>query len=322
MKQLIISSSHRICRLVFTAAVMFVISSCGEGSAPQQASISGDAAKVAGDATVVTTRTAKNSEISQLPHTGKQVAATPPQLAAFGMIWHNSSNNKDYIFDGADWVPHDQSVEEYYQTKTKAAAKSVAMIQEEVCLDGDPACTPTGAHKKHEGYACTVCHKVGGRLVFDKTGPAYGTGAPAPTYDATAKTCTNVACHSIPAGTFSYYFPGDDLDGDGYPDPELKTVSYGGVSASKTPSWYSTGGSCKACHNYPNNSYGVFQWHTGIHGGTINACEYCHNSPTNVNSPIAQSVGGIPTAILIPSLHANGTVNVNARFKSTCFNCH
>jgi hypothetical protein len=98
--------------------------------------------------------------------------------------------------------------------------RSTNLTQDEVCLDGDPACTPTGAHGKHGAYLCSVCHKVAGRLVFDKTGPAYATGYPNPTFDATAKTCTNVACHRVPPGTFSYYF---GVDGNG--DPVLYTVS-------------------------------------------------------------------------------------------------
>jgi hypothetical protein len=201
--------------------------------------------------------------------------------------------------------------------KAPAIAKaSAALTQDEVCLDGDPACTPTGAHGKHGTYACSVCHKVAGRLSFDRTGPAYATGYPAPTFDATAKTCSNVACHTVPPGTFSYYFPG----GDG--EPVLNTVSYGGGAPRPTPSWYATGAiGCTACHDNPprNGSTGSNAWHSGYHGnqgptGAYNQCQFCH--------PDATGAGGVGTAITNAALHGNGVANVQARFTSACFGCH
>lgn len=196
------------------------------------------------------------------------------------------------------------------------AVSSEALTQDEVCLDGDPACTPTGAHAKHGGYACSVCHKVAGRLVFDRTGPAYAAGYPAPSFDATTKTCSNVGCHRVPAGTFSYYFPG----GDG--EPALNTVTYGGGAPSPTPSWYATGASCTACHDDPprNGSSGSNVWHSGYHGGqgptgARNQCQFCH---PDAYSPST----GVGTTITNPSMHGNGAVNVQATFTSTCFGCH
>jgi hypothetical protein len=188
------------------------------------------------------------------------------------------------------------------------------LAQGDFCVDAD-SCTATGAHARHAGYDCKVCHFVGGRLAFQKTGPAYGTGLPAPTFDATAKTCSNVACHSVAPGTFSYYFwVGDD-------EVELRTVSYGGGAAQTTPSWYATGVGCAACHPNPprNGSTGSNVWHSGTHGSidpnaATNQCQLCH--------PDATGSGGVGTAITNPSLHANGTVNVQANFRSSCFNCH
>ncbi|MFO0583743.1 MAG: CxxxxCH/CxxCH domain-containing protein [Anaeromyxobacter sp.] len=173
------------------------------------------------------------------------------------------------------------------------------------CEPDDPACTPTGAHAKHSAYACTVCHAVAGRVVFAKPGPARAAGQPNPSFDVTAKTCSNVACHSVPAGTFSYFFPG----GDG--EPEMKTVSYGGGAAATTPSWYATGAGCAACHGNPPANY---LWH-GSHGGG-NQCELCHKD--------ALSSGGVATGLnpANAALHANGTVNVDASFRSSCFGCH
>jgi hypothetical protein len=210
-----------------------------------------------------------------------------------------------------------------------------------------PQCTTApdkvGAHPKHAGYACSVCHQVGGALCFDPAGPAVKAGAPAPTFDFTLKTCSNVACHGVPAGTYSYYFPGNETDPDGYPIPELKTVNYGGTMAASTPSWYATGAGCTACHGNPpaNGSDGSNAWHSGNHAGSqnfsmggglvlnANQCELCHNRlQGSTYSPIAQSAVGPPdgkyhgTAILIPALHGDGAVSVVARFRPACFGCH
>ena len=257
--------------------------------------------------------------VSALPIKGKLVSAVAPKKAAFGMIWFNTTENREYIFDGTQWVPHDQTVDDFYNSQaliTKNTAKTVALTLDEVCVDGDPACTPTGAHAKHGSFACSVCHKVAGRLAFDKLGPAYATGYN-PTFDATAKTCSNVACHGVPSGTFSYYFPG----GDG--EPVLNTVTYGGGtgSAQTTPSWYVTGaGTCAGCHGNPprNGSSGTNVWHSGNHAGTptssTNQCQFCHPDATGTN--------GQGVSITNAALHANGTVNVQARFTSACFGCH
>lgn len=191
-----------------------------------------------------------------------------------------------------------------------------ALTADQVCIDGDPACTPSGAHAKHAAYSCATCHAVAGRLSFQLTGPAYGAGQPAPTFDAVAKTCSNVACHVVPSGTFSFYFPG----GDG--EPALETVSFGGGAAGTTPSWYSTGGGCTGCHKNPPDAPagGKYVWHSGYHGGqgptgANNQCQFCH--------PDAYSPGtGIGTTITNPSLHKNGVVNVQATFRSSCFGCH
>jgi hypothetical protein len=206
-------------------------------------------------------------------------------------------------------------------------------LTQDSCVPG-PGCEPTGAHAKHTS-TCSVCHKSAGRLAFDPTGPAYPASGLIPSFSATTKTCSNVACHGVAAGTFSYYFPGNEMDEEGYPIPELKTVHYGGTMAAGTPSWYSTGASCSACHGNPpaNGSDGSNVWHSGQHACNVtvgptpaNACALCHNDPANVNSPIALSSSAgdcayIGTTIQIPALHGNG-VNVNARFRSQCFGCH
>jgi len=248
-----------------------------------------------------------------------------PKNGLVGQIYHDKTNNRDWIFDGAQWVPHDNTVEAYYeQLKQNAATRE--LTQAEVCVDGDEACTPTGNHgliapyppTGHGTFLCQVCHNVGGRLAFQKNGLAYlGPGLPTPTFDATAKTCSNIACHAIKQGTFNYYFP------DGAGDPQLNTVTYGGAAPKTTPSWYATGAiGCAACHDDPprNGSNGSNVWHSGQHGnqgptGAYNQCQFCH--------PDASSPGNnIGDTITNATLHANGTVNVQATFRSACFNCH
>jgi len=217
--------------------------------------------------------------------------------------------------------------------------KAPAIAKGSAALTG-PACVPTGAHAKHGAYACSVCHTVGGSLCFDLNGPAKIAGGPDPSFDFAAKTCSNIACHGVPSGTYSYYFPGnEDNDGDGYPDPELKTVTIRGNPAGTTPSWYVTGpAGCAACHPNPptNGTDGSNNWHSGFHANRTNvgptpanACELCHNIPTNVNIPIALSApdsNGYYRAYSINSAgaayHSNGTFNISARFRSQCFGCH
>ena len=297
--------------LILSAAAFLLVAGCGEPTKAPQESADGN-----------TTTLAKSADIAALPKLGRMKIVAPPPKAVFGMIYINTTNNREFIFDGSMWVPHDHSVDTFYSSRP--IVKSTALMPSDVCLDGDPDCTPTGAHGGpttqpvgHYVFDCRVCHKVGGRLSFDKTGPAYAVGKPAPSFDATSKTCSNIACHGVPTGTFSYYF----LGGDG--EPVLNTVSYGGSATVTTPSWYATGGAaCTACHGNPpaNGSSGSNLWHSGYHGGggptsPLNQCQLCH--------PDASSPGnGIGDTITNASMHANGTVNVQAMFKSSCFGCH
>ena len=193
----------------------------------------------------------------------------------------------------------------------RSTPRAAALVAADVCLDGDPLCTPTGAHARHGAFACSVCHKVAGRLAFDRSGPAYGAGLPTPAFDAVAKTCSNIACHGVPQGTFSYWFPG----GDG--EPELITITYGGPGGG-SPNWYATGGAtCSACHGDPPANG---TWHSGYHGnqlptGPLNQCQYCH--------PDASSPGNaVGDTITNPALHRNGVLDILPKFTSACFNCH
>jgi predicted CxxxxCH...CXXCH cytochrome family protein len=217
------------------------------------------------------------------------------------------------------------------------------LAQADFCDDAEsPTCIPTGAHGKlavnfatgHAGFECKECHYIGGRLAFkpaSKGGLAF-LPAPAarPYFDATAKTCSNIACHTVPAGTFSYYFPG----GDG--EPVLNTVPYGGGGPQPTPNWYSTGASCSACHVSPPRYNGQpYAWHSGLHGGTLayNDCQLCHLDATSsyqgggvwnavgLSTATNCTVNGVPNQPC-SKLHANGALNVNATFRTQCFGCH
>lgn len=232
-----------------------------------------------------------------------------PAKALFGQIYHSTTDNREYIYDGAAWVPHDKGVDDpEWQPKPAAiGVMKTAFIQ--------PPCSPTGAHGGHAVFDCKTCHLVGGVVCFDPAGKAVAAGKPAPTYDPASKTCSNVACHGVSSGTFSFYTQGGD--GEAY----LNTVTVYGSAIKTTPSWYDTGISCGACHDDPprNGTDGSNAWHSGYHAGTptmaSNQCQFCH--------PDASSPGnGIGDTITNPTLHANGVYNVQATFKSTCFNCH
>ena len=191
-------------------------------------------------------------------------------------------------------------------------------------------CSPTGAHAKHGTYTCATCHFCAGTVSFDPAGPAVAAGQPAPTFDATAKTCSSVACHGVPAGTYSFYFPESDENS------ELQTVPFGGT-AGATPSWYATGQACTACHDLTYQG-AKYPWHSGQHGSTVpngNACFTCHMDAigtvlTTGPSPdtALNTANNCPPGSPYPgttscrSYHANGALNVNGRFTSRCFGCH
>ena len=178
------------------------------------------------------------------------------------------------------------------------------------------ACSPVAAHPKHAAASCATCHLCrgagpdeSGGVAFDPAGLAVAPGQPVPAFDKSSKSCANAACHGVPAGTFSYYFPG----GDG--EPELRTFGYGSAPR-PTPSWLTTGLRCDGCHgNPPRNAV----WHSGYHAGqgptgAANQCQFCH--------PDATGSSGAGTAITNAALHGNRSVEVAARFRSSCFSCH
>jgi predicted CxxxxCH...CXXCH cytochrome family protein len=211
-------------------------------------------------------------------------------------------------------------------TKGEASAPDRQALTQDAVLPPGGTCGATGAHAKHAFTDCFTCHACAGALQFDAAGPAVGAALPPPSFDATTKTCSNVACHAVPNGTFTYQFPG----GDG--EPVESSVPYGGgASPSATPNWYATGLGCGACHRMPADGY---HWHSGLHGNgsaTANACETCHSDAVGFTS-----TAGVVTSAAIATtstcgplrdqpcapFHRNGTVDVTPRFTSACFGCH
>lgn len=245
------------------------------------------------------------------PQDGKQRLPAPPQNALLGLVYINTIDNREWIYDGRQWVPHDSSVDEYYRG---LQANTVLSMQMKVlpAVPISSASTSIGAHITHiqAGYICLVCHGAhdsANIVTFDPNGPAVSPGRPSPGFDSAAKSCSNISCHGMYSGTFSYFFPG----GDGV--PVLETISYYSNNGS-TPSWYVSGIGCNGCHDNPPRPAGATPvWHNGSHVGG-NDCQLCH--------PDATGSGGAGTAITDPSLHVNGVVNVQTIFSSACFNCH
>ena len=160
---------------------------------------------------------------------------------------------------------------------------------------------PHVLHRTAASTTCADCHAAHGGMMgtalISLGARAVAPWRPAPSFDPVAKTCSNVACHMVPAGTFTYWFVG----GDG--EPVENTVNYGGVPVTTPPWSQAMSGACRACHGSPPSPYaGV--WHSGFHGGTsatLNACTLCHPNT---------------------ALHGNGVVDVAPRWKASCFGCH
>ncbi len=210
---------------------------------------------------------------------------------------------------------------------------SAALTQDHVIPTGQ-TCTPTGKHSAHAGYGCATCHMCAGTISFD---PAV-TGSTA-AFSATTKTCSNVACHSVPAGTFTY----SQWDW-GCDCPVEVSVPYGGAGGSSPPNWYAAAGAgCNGCHGYPPVYNGAaYAWHSGHHGlGSTsgNACQLCHpdamgayvyggppsytgTSGGLISSCPSGTYCAAPGTITNAPLHGNGTVNVSPQWASVCIGCH
>lgn len=261
-----------------------------------------------------------------------QKLATEPATGTLGLIYFNTTENREYIYSGAEWVPHDASIDTYVSKK-----RVMASAPQDFCFDssGNNLC-PDIMHHQHGAVMndCLGCHNLSISFWVPDTffknpltaafiqpsttsnKPVYLQSSdwdlqPPATYRPAS--CSNIACHNVPPGTFQYYFP------DGTGELALVTVTYGGVSGGAL-NWNNsnTGGGissadCGGCHNNPPTN-GVY--HSGMHATNIpgaNSCEFCH--------PDAQS-RGTENTITNPILHMNQAVNVVATYNSKCFYCH
>jgi predicted CxxxxCH...CXXCH cytochrome family protein len=232
--------------------------------------------------------------------------AAAPKSPRLMQVYFNTQNGREWIYDGAGWVPHDKTIDDVDSTTPR--------VQPGTALGS--TFVPTGAHPKHHAYECTVCHQIPGEPCFNPTGPAASPGK-TPSFDATTKTCSNIACHGAYSGTFTYTRWDYGID-----DIEIVTVPYassGGTAAS----WYTTGSTstCTSCHGNPPAA--VNSWHSPTHAifmATGRKCEICHADATS--AVVAGKTIGVAIPAAYAALHGNGIVTVQAKFSSQCFGCH
>ncbi|ACH38170.1 cytochrome c [Citrifermentans bemidjiense Bem] len=202
------------------------------------------------------------------------------------------------------------------------------------CLDANnnDLC-PNSIHTKHQAFMddCKGCHDLSSSFVAsnsffkDSSKRAFQPGGPAPIFvpsgawsspqTTNPATCSNIACHNIPPGTFTYYIYDYGIDAS-----VPVTVSYGGMS-NATAKWQDDPATnCNSCHGNPPLGN---VWHNGSHGNGIpggNNCETCHPDAKSNVAPDGKTI--VSNYITAPSQHQNGTVNVVANFNSNCFGCH
>lgn len=118
--------------------------------------------------------------------------------------------------------------------------------------------------------------------------------------------CSNVACHGVPARTYTSTFQG----GDG--SAWTRTTALPG-SYPTTPVWGTTGNSCTACHDPAPPA----PWHVDHANGTFPAANECSTCHPNVTGTVATGIG-----LTSDTLHGNGVADVSVKWKSNCFGCH
>ena len=94
-------------------SVFLLVSGCGDESQSPQGTAN----------SAINAAATKN-----LPLHGKVRLGKAPANPVFGMIWIDTTKNREYIYDGAQWVPHDQSVDAYY--KSIASPVRLSMTQD------------------------------------------------------------------------------------------------------------------------------------------------------------------------------------------------
>lgn len=216
-------------------------------------------------------------------------------------------------------------------TEVQGSADDAALT---VVVPTGQSCSPTGKHYSHRSLACATCHQCAGTLSFDAA-----RAGPSAAFDATTKNCSNIQCHGVTSGTFTYAtwdWGADEL--------VYVSVPYGGSSGSGAPNWYSAGGGsgCNACHGYPPTYNGAaYAWHSGSHGYGLtngNACQLCHpgvsgayvwGGPPSFASTSAGLVGSCAPGtycsapgVITGTTHGNGTLDVTPAWDSRCIGCH
>jgi hypothetical protein len=203
------------------------------------------------------------------------------------------------------------------------------------CLDAknNDLC-PDIMHTKHQAFMndCKGCHNLtnsfiaSGVFFNDSSKGAYLSGGPAPVFTpsgnwsfprtTTPASCSNIACHSIPSGTYTYYIWDWGID-----EAVAVTYNYGGMSTARALWQDNPNTNCNSCHAIPPFASNV--WHSGSHGNFMigaNNCETCH--PDAQSSTSLDGATIISNYITAPSQHGNGNVDVVAKFTSRCFGCH
>jgi hypothetical protein len=239
--------------------------------------------------------------------------ASAPTSARLMQVYFNTSNGREWIYDGARWTPHDQTVDDFYKGLERASERRQLGAEASSALT--VPFSPNGAHARHGAYDCVSCHLVGGSPCLSAALPGSDPGRPPPTFDATAKTCSSVACHGAYSGNFTYSYWDWGID-----DSVTVTVPYSG-SGGAAPSWYSTGTTCSSCHGNPPAPVG--NWHSPTHASTMPTgrnCEICH--PDATSAVVGGRTVGVSIKAASAILHANGVANVQAKFTSKCFGCH
>ena len=152
--------------------------------------------------------------------------------------------------------------------------------------------------------ALSTGHLNGSTATVSWSGLATATAA-SPTWNRATGSCAATYCHGNYQGTYTY---GTWDWGCDCPGPNV-TVQYRGTGAAVN--WAGGAMACTSCHANPP---ATGNWHSGSHATPLpdgNDCSTCH--------PHVNAAG---TAILNPSLHVNGTVEVTPAWRPACFNCH
>jgi len=209
-----------------------------------------------------------------------------------------------------------------------------AALGDNYCYDSDfNELCPDIMHTKHQAFMndCQACHDLNysftasGTFFKDSSKGAFLPGGPVPSFTPsgswsspktnTAASCSNIACHNVPAGVYTY-----DIWDWGIEDLVPVSCNYGGMS-SATALWQdNTVTNCNSCHGNPPSNY---HWHSGYHGGSLpgaNNCETCHPDAKSNVAPDGRKI--LSNYITAPSQHGNGTLNVMANYRSQCFGCH